>query len=85
MWAAGIGVYELLTNSHPFFRGTETTQEKRDYILGFEKLEFPSKLPISPQARHLLERMVCKEQSHRYSAAEILQHPWITRDFSEGI
>ena len=40
-------------------------------------------MKISKQAKHLLERMIAREQSHRFSAAEALNHPWITRNFND--
>ncbi len=42
IWAAGIALFELLTNQHPFFKGNESTQEKKDYILNFEKIDYSS-------------------------------------------
>jgi serine/threonine protein kinase len=48
--------------------------------MNFEHLEYPEGIKVSSQAHHLLERMLAKEQTGRYSAAEALRHPWITRE-----
>ena len=80
IWATGIMLYRLLTNTHPIVNPGQTQSEAKQAILDFNKLEFPDDCQVSIEAKHLLERMIAKEQSNRYSASEALKHPWITRD-----
>lgn len=86
VWAAGLIIYKLLTNNHPLidlYGPKVPLPEVRERIENYKHLEFPADSKVSPQARHLLERMLAKEQSGRYSAAEALKHPWITRRLEE--
>jgi serine/threonine protein kinase len=80
MWACGIITYWLMTGKHPFVQGEDKTEEIKDKILTFKEIKFPSSM--SEMARHLISRLLTHEQSHRYSAAEALRHPWITRDLN---
>jgi serine/threonine protein kinase len=73
----------MLTNNHPIIPPDHFTIPKvKENVLAFEHLSFPLSPVLSTPAKHLLERMIAKEQSHRYSAAEALTHPWITRNFN---
>ena len=82
IFSAGIVMYKLLSNykSHPLWKGNMTHKE---YI---DKLEyFPKPLPqgiqpkISKLCYHLLCRMISFKPIERYTAQEVLDHPWITR------
>jgi serine/threonine protein kinase len=59
MWAAGIIMYELITGNHPFYKVGETKQQ----IIGKLSIikEFPYPETMSPQARHLIQRLCCRE------------------------
>ena len=73
----------MLTNTHPIILPDHCTIQKvKEDVLAFEHLSFPLSPVLSTPAKHLLERMIAKEQSHRYSAAEALNHSWITRNFN---
>lgn len=80
IWACGIIVFYLLTNKHPFIEGGDNTEEIKAKTMNFKEIKFPKN--VSADARHLISRLCTQEQSHRYSAAEALRHPWITRDFN---
>ncbi|XP_041996519.1 probable serine/threonine-protein kinase pXi isoform X2 [Salvia splendens] len=42
-------------------------------------LRFPSKIfrSVSPEAKDLLRKMICRDPSRRLSAEQVLMHPWI--------
>lgn len=80
MWCMGLMIFKLLTNDHPFIKSVENIREQ---ILDFQRLDFSEYPSISVEAQHLLNRMISKETSRRYSASEALRHPWITRRFEE--
>lgn len=82
IWACGLIIYKLLTNRHPFINTVMNREQITDKVLGFTGLDFKNS-KISSHAQHLLKRMIAREQSHRYSANEALQHPWITRKFDD--
>lgn len=82
IWATGLIIYKLLTNEHPFINRYMSRDEISQEILKFEHLDFPPDSKVSPHAQHLLQRMISRETSQRYSASEACQHPWITRDFT---
>ena len=60
IWACGIIAYMLLVGKHPFVEGDEKTDDIKEMILNFKEIKFPS--TVSPQARHLIERLCTKEQ-----------------------
>ncbi|KAG7224556.1 hypothetical protein INR49_011308 [Caranx melampygus] len=79
IWAAGVITYILLCGFPPF-RGSSDDQEVLfDQIL-MGQLEFP--LPywdnVSETAKELIRSMLEVEVDQRYSALQVLEHPWVT-------
>uniref|UniRef100_A0A8D3DH53 Serine/threonine-protein kinase DCLK2 n=1 Tax=Scophthalmus maximus TaxID=52904 RepID=A0A8D3DH53_SCOMX len=79
IWAAGVITYILLCGFPPF-RGSSDDQEVLfDQIL-MGQLEFP--LPywdnVSETAMELIRSMLEVEVDQRYSALQVLEHPWVT-------
>ncbi|XP_056140631.1 serine/threonine-protein kinase DCLK1a isoform X3 [Lampris incognitus] len=79
IWAAGVITYILLCGFPPF-RGSSDDQEVLfDQIL-MGQLEFP--LPywdnISDTAKELIRSMLEVEVDQRYTALQVLEHPWVT-------
>ncbi|XP_062870867.1 serine/threonine-protein kinase DCLK1a isoform X4 [Trichomycterus rosablanca] len=81
IWAAGVITYILLCGFPPF-RGSADDQEALfDQIL-LGQLEFP--LPywdnVSDTAKELITFMLQVEADQRYTALQVLEHPWVTND-----
>uniref|UniRef100_A0A7N9AWU0 Serine/threonine-protein kinase DCLK2 n=1 Tax=Mastacembelus armatus TaxID=205130 RepID=A0A7N9AWU0_9TELE len=79
IWAAGVITYILLCGFPPF-RGSSDDQEVLfDQIL-MGQLEFP--LPywdnVSETATELIRSMLEVEVDQRYTALQVLEHPWVT-------
>ncbi|XP_037324336.2 serine/threonine-protein kinase DCLK1a isoform X2 [Pungitius pungitius] len=81
IWAAGVITYILLCGFPPF-RGSSDDQEVLfDQIL-MGQLEFP--LPywdnVSETAMELIRSMLEVEVDQRFTALQVLEHPWVTDD-----
>ncbi|TRY90941.1 hypothetical protein DNTS_022178 [Danionella cerebrum] len=81
IWAAGVITYILLCGFPPFRGSAEDQEALFDQIL-LGQLEFP--LPywdnVSDAAKELIVSMLQVEVDQRYSALEVLEHPWVTND-----
>ncbi|CAN6228874.1 unnamed protein product [Urochloa humidicola] len=81
VWSAGVVAYALLSGGAlPF--GGETPAEVFAAVLR-GSFRFPPALfsGVSPAAKDLMRRMMCRDASRRFSAEQVLRHPWIQ---SEG-
>nr|XP_009303720.1 serine/threonine-protein kinase DCLK1 isoform X2 [Danio rerio] len=81
IWAAGVITYILLCGFPPFRGSTEDQEALFDQIL-LGQLEFP--LPywdnVSDSAKELIVSMLQVEVDQRYTALQVLEHPWVTND-----
>uniref|UniRef100_A0AAR2JCS2 Serine/threonine-protein kinase DCLK2 n=1 Tax=Pygocentrus nattereri TaxID=42514 RepID=A0AAR2JCS2_PYGNA len=81
IWAAGVITYILLCGFPPFRGSTEDQEALFDQIL-LGQLEFP--LPywdnVSDSAKELITSMLQVEVDQRYTALQVLEHPWVTND-----
>uniref|UniRef100_A0A3B4AUE6 non-specific serine/threonine protein kinase n=1 Tax=Periophthalmus magnuspinnatus TaxID=409849 RepID=A0A3B4AUE6_9GOBI len=79
IWAAGVITYILLCGFPPFRSENNVQEELFDQILR-GKLEFPS--PdwdnISLPAKMLISQMLQVNVDARFTAEEVLSHPWVT-------
>ncbi|KAH0470055.1 hypothetical protein IEQ34_001613 [Dendrobium chrysotoxum] len=77
VWSAGVVLYIMLGGIPPFYG--ETATEIFDAVLR-GNLRFPTRVfgGVSPLAKDLIRRMLCKDVSRRLSAEQVLRHPWIT-------
>ncbi|KAI3757220.1 hypothetical protein L6452_04754 [Arctium lappa] len=77
VWSAGVILYILLAGSPPFHG--ETPVETFQAVLR-GNLRFPLRIfsSVSPEAKDLLRKMLCKDASRRLSAEQVLRHPWVT-------
>ncbi|XP_026857416.2 serine/threonine-protein kinase DCLK1a isoform X1 [Electrophorus electricus] len=81
IWAAGVITYILLCGFPPFRGSTDDQEALFDQIL-LGQLEFP--LPywdnVSDTAKELITSMLQMEADQRYTALQVLEHPWVTDD-----
>ncbi|NXX51845.1 DCLK3 kinase, partial [Tricholaema leucomelas] len=78
MWAAGVILYILLCGFPPF-RSQERDQEELFQIIQLGHYEFLSPYwdNISAAAKDLITRLLIVDPQKRYTARQVLQHPWI--------
>ncbi|XP_031428912.1 serine/threonine-protein kinase DCLK1-like isoform X2 [Clupea harengus] len=81
IWAAGVITYILLCGFPPFRGSTDDQEALFDQILSGQ-LDFP--LPywdnVSDTAKELISSMLQVEVEQRYSALQVLDHPWVNDD-----
>ncbi|KAG6495073.1 hypothetical protein ZIOFF_042864 [Zingiber officinale] len=78
VWSMGVVMYMMLAGGVPPFYG-ETAAETFEAVAR-ANLRFPPRIfrSVSPAAKDLIRRMLCKDVSRRFSAEQVLRHPWIT-------
>nr|XP_003473438.2 serine/threonine-protein kinase DCLK3 [Cavia porcellus] len=78
MWAAGVILYILLCGFPPF-RSPERDQDELFNIIQLGNFEFlaPYWDNISDAAKDLVSRLLVVDPKKRYTAHQVLQHPWI--------
>ncbi|XP_062185811.1 phosphoenolpyruvate carboxylase kinase 1-like [Phragmites australis] len=77
VWSAGVVMYVLLSGGALPFGGDTAAEVFSAVLRG--SLRFPSGLfaGVSPAAKDLMRRMMCRDVSRRFSAEQVLRHPWI--------
>ncbi|GAB1608566.1 serine/threonine-protein kinase DCLK1-like [Argonauta hians] len=81
VWAAGVITYILLCGFPPFVSPSNNQEELFDKIL-CGKFEFISPFwdEVSCSAKDLIHHMLQLDADQRYSAADVLHHPWVAND-----
>ncbi|XP_030630789.1 serine/threonine-protein kinase DCLK2 [Chanos chanos] len=81
IWAAGVITYILLCGFPPFRSERNQQEELFEQIL-LGRLEFPSPYwdNISASAKDLISKMLQVNVGARYTAEEVLSHPWVLDD-----
>ncbi|KAJ7973555.1 GPCR kinase [Quillaja saponaria] len=76
VWSCGVILYIMLAGIPPFYG--ESAAEIFEAVLR-ANLRFPTRVfrSVSPVAKDLLRKMICKDVSKRLSAEQALRHPWI--------
>merc|ERR1719225_1928202 len=83
VWAVGVILYILLCGYPPFSSRTNNQEELFDQILsGLFEFNSPDWDDISYPAKELISWSLVVDPLQRYSAKEILQHPWIVNSDS---
>ena len=78
IWSIGILMFILLNNGkHPFYIKGDN---KKDFVKKIMegKINFYNK--VSPMAKHLILKLLEPNPSWRYTGAQAINHPWITRN-----
>uniref|UniRef100_A0ACD5UTC6 Uncharacterized protein n=1 Tax=Avena sativa TaxID=4498 RepID=A0ACD5UTC6_AVESA len=77
VWSAGVVLYVLLTGGALPFSGETASDVFSAVLRGSPR--FPPRLfsGVSPLAKDLMRRMICRDVSRRFSAEQVLRHPWI--------
>jgi len=91
LWSLGVVMFVMLFGYPPFYADQEkfgnTTDEKILSLVrkGFEPItkagygaHFPSAIPASDSAKDLIKKLLTLDTVKRLSAAEALEHPWLT-------
>nr|XP_055061078.1 serine/threonine-protein kinase DCLK2 isoform X5 [Misgurnus anguillicaudatus] len=81
IWAAGVITYILLCGFPPFRSENNLQEDLFDQIL-LGRLEFPSPFwdNITDSAKELIGFMLRVNVEARYTAEDVLCHPWVTED-----
>uniref|UniRef100_A0A3Q3MCQ7 Serine/threonine-protein kinase DCLK2 n=1 Tax=Mastacembelus armatus TaxID=205130 RepID=A0A3Q3MCQ7_9TELE len=81
IWAAGVITYILLCGFPPFRSDNNRQEDLFDQIL-LGRLDFPSPYwdNITDSAKELIGKMLKVNTGARYTAQDVLSHPWVTDD-----
>ncbi|XP_004495570.1 phosphoenolpyruvate carboxylase kinase 1-like [Cicer arietinum] len=76
VWSCGVLLYIMLSGIPPFYG--DSAAEIFEAVIR-ANLRFPSRIfrSVSPAAKDLLRKMICRDDSRRFSAEQALRHPWI--------
>lgn len=72
-WSFGILLYRMLCGRAPF--NGKTMKEVFDNIL-YSDLRFPSSVPVAPEAKDLISRLLTKDAAKRIKGPEVRAHPY---------
>jgi len=77
LWSVGVIMYTMLVGFPPFY--SDDNEQLLD-LVSEGKYTFPKKYwrGISRDAKHLITKLLEKNTTERYTAQQVLQHPWIT-------
>ena len=78
IWSAGVALYIMLSGSLPFNKDKEHSLEYA--ILNNEVKEIKD---ISEDANNLLKNILEKDPNKRYTANQILEHPWMNNNLND--
>lgn len=82
IWSLGVCFYSMATARVPFTGKTVyqivASARSRD-------VDFPDTQKLSETFEDLLRKMLCVDAAKRLTIAEVMQHPWITRDGKEPL
>jgi len=76
MWSMGVIAFVLLTGCFPWEGNGDDIKGILSQIINVS-FKFPSNVPISPSAKHLITHLLVKEPEGRYTAEQVLNHPWV--------
>ena len=78
LWAAGVVLFLMLTGFPPWERACQTDQRFKYMTAGYlVQMLTEWKVPISPDAMDLLQRMLFLDPRDRLSLEQVVAHPWI--------
>ncbi|KAF7848821.1 hypothetical protein BT93_L1537 [Corymbia citriodora subsp. variegata] len=77
VWSAGVVLYVMLAGFPPFYG--ESAPEIFGAVVR-ANLRFPPRVfrSVLATAKDLLRKMLCRDVSRRFSADQVLRHPWLT-------
>jgi len=84
MWSVGVVMFVMLFG-YPPFHAEADADIFRLILAGFDpvtkkgyKAHFPADIPCSDNAKDLMARLLTSDTAKRLTAAEALEHPWMT-------
>ena len=80
-WSLGVILYVILAAYHPFDPYGESNDQEIWSRICRGAWDFNDEVwtSISTEAKDLITHLICVDASKRYSADQILEHPWIVR------
>jgi len=83
MFALGCVAYCMLFANPPFLSDIDTSDDEKraeeiDRKVALGEYEFPDSIPLSPEGREFVERLLATQPEERMPASEALKHPWLT-------
>jgi serine/threonine protein kinase len=92
IWSCGVMLYVMLFGRYPFDATGADPQVNAQHgvrnvinkILGMQ-WDIPPNIPVSPECRDLLQRLLVADPAQRLSMTQIQQHPWFLKDLPPGV
>jgi serine/threonine protein kinase len=83
IWSIGILMFMLLNNGkHPFYIKGDN---RKDYDKKIKSCQIKFYNKVSPMAKHLILKLLEPNPSWRYTGAQAIKHPWITRNKEDEV
>lgn len=97
MWSLGITLYIMLFGRPPFTgrcglncgwddgEACAVCQELLFQSITSGRITFPSESNVSESAKDLIKKLLVKDARKRYTASEVLEHPWVTGNGNDNV
>ncbi|POI23420.1 hypothetical protein CIB84_012832, partial [Bambusicola thoracicus] len=82
LWSVGVILYEALFGRPPF--ASRSFAELEEKIRSDRAIELPSRPPLSPECRDLLQRLLERDPLKRISFEEFFAHPFVDMEHVPG-
>ncbi|XP_004943748.2 serine/threonine-protein kinase ULK3 isoform X1 [Gallus gallus] len=82
LWSVGVILYEALFGRPPF--ASRSFAELEEKIRSDRAIELPSRPPLSPECRDLLQRLLERDPLKRISFEEFFAHPFVDMEHMPG-
>jgi calcium-dependent protein kinase len=82
LWSLGVLAFYLVTGQVPF-PGSTVTEVKSNVL--YRRLQWPVGVPVAPDCRDFIEKLLEKDPNIRPSAIEALRHPFLATAVPERI